>query len=119
MRGRGDEVMSRAVGRWVPGFRRLAFALLLLSAALGTHPHADTPAYGVLHNFLGPEGSSPQSGLTLKADGTIFGTTCTGGTFGDGSIFRVDLPSTVTTIHSFHASVDGACPASELLAIGD
>ena len=111
--------MKRSAVRLVPGLRRLTLALLLLSATFGSAPHADSAAYAIAHSFLGAEGSSPRSGLTLAADGKLYGVSCSGGNFSDGVAFRFDPPSTVAALHSFRAVTDGACPATELLPVAD
>jgi uncharacterized repeat protein (TIGR03803 family) len=45
----------------------------------------------VLHTFAGsPDGSQPESGLTLTGDGSLYGTTFFGGTANDsGTVFKV------------------------------
>jgi uncharacterized repeat protein (TIGR03803 family) len=49
------------------------------------------------------------SGLIATADGEFYGVTTGGGANGWGSIFRVSLTGTLTTLHSFEV-VDGAFP---------
>jgi uncharacterized repeat protein (TIGR03803 family) len=56
-----------------------------------------TPAAGggwtekLLHNFGGNEGDggAPYSGLILNAAGDLFGTTISGGNYGDGTVFEI------------------------------
>jgi uncharacterized repeat protein (TIGR03803 family) len=69
----------------------------------------------VLHNFTGgSDGGSPFAGLLL-AGSHLYGTTLTGGTSGDGVVFKVDTSRGKETIlHSF-TGTDGAGPFARLL----
>jgi len=76
---------------------------------------AAAQGHDVLVN-LRPEVGNPLSALTAAPDGSLWGTTCTGGDFGQGSVFRA-VP-TFETIHSFNG-LDGGCPAGELVQGSD
>jgi uncharacterized repeat protein (TIGR03803 family) len=57
-----------------------------------------------LATFDGPNGSTPAQsvGVTLDAQGNLFGTTKSGGTNGDGTVFEIAKGSnTITTIANF------------------
>jgi uncharacterized repeat protein (TIGR03803 family) len=44
----------------------------------------------VLHDFgNGTDGASPQAGLIFDASGNLYGTTYSGGTYGDGTVFEL------------------------------
>jgi uncharacterized repeat protein (TIGR03803 family) len=43
----------------------------------------------VLHSFAGRDGSKPEAGVILDAQGNLYGTTSTGGTYGYGTVFKV------------------------------
>lgn len=63
-----------------------------------------TPTFTTLHRFTGTngEGSDPQSAPILGSDGALYGTTNTGGTSGNGTIYRILVNGTAfTTQHSF------------------
>ena len=52
-----------------------------------------------------PNGDNPYGSVTLDGSGNLYGTTFSGGTAGDGTVFRIDKgSSTVTTIASFSGS---------------
>jgi hypothetical protein len=100
----------------------LLASLAVFTARTGA---AQAPAYAVLNSFQGsPDGANPLGGLVLGNDGTLYGTTDTGGTnqcyYGEpacGTVFAL-TPATgaswkETVIHSFAGS-DGAFPNSGL-----
>ena len=67
-----------------------------------------------LINFNGTDGSFPESDLLADAAGNLFGTTDTGGTNGDGTVFeiaKVDgiYASTPTTLVDFNG-INGRVP---------
>jgi uncharacterized repeat protein (TIGR03803 family) len=65
----------------------------------------------VLHAFKGrPDGSTPESGLTLDNGGNLYGTTPYGG-YGPGTIYRLTTDGTETILHNFaDGQNDGAYP---------
>jgi uncharacterized repeat protein (TIGR03803 family) len=69
-----------------------------------------TGAETVLYSFSGPDGSAPYWAPALGPDGSLYGTTWQGGTYGDGTVFKLD-PRTgaESVIHSFDGS-DGRYP---------
>jgi len=67
-----------------------------------------------------PDGMSPFAGLVQGADGNLYGATSSGGDFnscsleqGCGTIFKIALDGTLTTVHDFH-STDGFNPQGTL-----
>jgi uncharacterized repeat protein (TIGR03803 family) len=95
----------------------LPWLLLLLAAASGAA--AQEANIAVIHSFAqGPvweDGMEPGR-LTLGPDGLLYGTTATGGPGGGGTIFRMTLAGTVTTVHAFNGR-DGSDP-DECLVLG-
>jgi uncharacterized repeat protein (TIGR03803 family) len=65
------------------------------------------------------DGSDPYGGLVLGSDGNLYGTTRNGGTNGGGTIFRVTLGGSLTTLYSFTGGSDGAKPAATLVQAND
>ena len=54
-----------------------------------------------LHDFSGPDGSSPRHGLILASDGRYYGTTYAGGAVNGGTIFVLDAAGRLTQLHGF------------------
>ena len=64
------------------------------------------------------DGAAPSAPLIQGKDGYFYGTTQVGGTYGDGTVFKVDNTGNITTLHEFSGS-DGANPAMSLLQASD
>jgi uncharacterized repeat protein (TIGR03803 family) len=72
-----------------------------------------TNAETVLYNFGSSNGDAlfPTGGLIRDAKGNLYGTTQDGGTFGVGTVFKVDKNGTETLLHSFAGgTADGEFP---------
>jgi uncharacterized repeat protein (TIGR03803 family) len=69
----------------------------------------------VLHTFNGKDGAYAYAGLSVDGQGSLYGATASGGTYGWGVIFklspRTDGQWTETILHSFNVE-DGASPES-------
>jgi uncharacterized repeat protein (TIGR03803 family) len=75
----------------------------------------------VLYSFpgpggRGPEGEYPYGGLVRDSAGNLYGTTVSGGTYKDGTVFKLDTTGTLTVLHHFGAfSGDGTIPYAGLV----
>jgi uncharacterized repeat protein (TIGR03803 family) len=68
------------------------------------------------------DGALPISGVIQASDGTLYGTSKTGGSANFGTVFKVTLGGTLTTLHSFCAKSqcpDGIYPEAGLLHATD
>jgi uncharacterized repeat protein (TIGR03803 family) len=76
-----------------------------------------------LHVFCHTEcsdGASPYSGLTLGTNGSFYGTTISGGTNNDGTVFKITPGGTLTTLYSFcHLCGEGYAPIAGLVQAGN
>jgi uncharacterized repeat protein (TIGR03803 family) len=84
----------------------------------GSH-HAPQPGWteAVLHRFAGgADGANPEAGL-LNVNGTLYGTTYSGGAYGYGTVFAIASSGTKTVIYSFKGGSDGANPAAGLINV--
>ena len=72
----------------------------------------------VLHSFQGKDGISPSAGLILDRAGNLYGTTFFGGTYGNGTVFKLSHDTDgrwrETVLHSFR-SADGTMPGAGLI----
>ncbi|MBZ5538963.1 MAG: hypothetical protein LAN61_00440 [Acidobacteriia bacterium] len=75
----------------------------------------------VLHSFKVSgtgDGQYPFAGLMLDEAGNLYGTTQFGGTFGKGTVFKVDTSGKETVLYSFTGGADGANPRAGLVQDG-
>jgi uncharacterized repeat protein (TIGR03803 family) len=76
-----------------------------------------------LHSFCASngcaDGSNPYAGLTLTANGDLYGTTANGGAFGGGTIFKITPRGALTTLYSFSGGQDGNGPQAPLVQATD
>jgi uncharacterized repeat protein (TIGR03803 family) len=75
----------------------------------------------ILHSFTGgsSDGSGPLAGLIIDSAGNLYGTTTSGGTNGDGTVFTVSPTGTETVLYSFAGGpTDGANPVGNLVMDG-
>ena len=78
-------------------------------------------ALTTLYTFTGDtDGGDPNGGLAQDAEGNLYGTTTSyGGDFGQGTVFRVTLDGTLTTLHTFEYYGDGGDPSTGLVLGSD
>ena len=62
----------------------------------------------------GVDGANPHGGLIQASDGSLYGTTSSGGANGAGTIFKINQAGAFATLHDFAGS-DGASPVSSLI----
>jgi len=61
------------------------------------------------------DGDSPSASLLHARDGNFYGTTCQGGVFSNGTVYRISPIGVFTNLHSFNGFGDGACPYGPLM----
>lgn len=74
--------------------------------------------FSPIYSFHGSDGDTPQSGVIIGPDGSLYGTTAAGGTLGQGVVYRLQPPPiacqavlcpwTETVLHSFAGNPDGS-----------
>jgi uncharacterized repeat protein (TIGR03803 family) len=74
--------------------------------------------FATLHSFDNTDGSLPEAGLLLAANGNFYGTTLSGGAHGFGTVFEITAGGTLTTLYSFNLT-DGAYPEAGLVQATD
>jgi uncharacterized repeat protein (TIGR03803 family) len=71
----------------------------------------------VLYRFESePDGHRPFAGLT-DVNGTLYGTTESGGTYQEGTIFSISTSGSEQVLHSFGNGSDGTDPRSDLIDV--
>lgn len=77
-----------------------------------------------LHSFDGADGGNPWGALVQGTDGNLYGTTSYGGDltcnapYGCGTVFRITMSGTLSTLHSFEGP-DGSAPVAGLVEAAD
>ena len=103
----------RAVARI--GLVILVVPLCLASVSYGQGTFEVVKAFDVPF----PNGAYPAAGVVQAPDGSLFGTTRGGGAYDRGSIFKIDLIGTLTTLYSFTGGSDGASPDGGVILATD
>jgi uncharacterized repeat protein (TIGR03803 family) len=106
--------IARSV-RWVAAFDRRAGRMpQALALAARTH----SPSYKVLHSFSGlGDGYYPAAGL-IDVNGTLYGTTTSGGAYRNGTVFSITPDGKEKVLHSFGKGADGVYPRAGLIDVG-
>lgn len=79
--------------------------------------NTNTGVYMVIHTFSGEDGRTPTSGLTLGADGNLYGLTTNGGLYGEGVIFSIDPATNTYAVIAHNNEATGSKPQSTLLEL--
>ncbi len=104
---------GNAAVRWRVMNAGLILGVLLLTA-LATSP-SQAQTFTTLHSFNGAAGAYPVAGLIVGAAGNLYGTTQQGGSYGLGTVFKVDKSGKAIVLHSFKGGKsDGAFPSAGL-----
>jgi uncharacterized repeat protein (TIGR03803 family) len=113
------------------GFVTCAIAAMLAGCGGGSTPlspslshvtteNAHAPgAFDVMYSFQGApkDGETPSEAL-VGVNGTLYGTTSSGGKHGDGTVFAITTPGKETILYSFKGgSADGAAPSAPLINV--
>lgn len=76
--------------------------------------------FSLIHSFTGrADGAVPVAGLIRGTDGNLYGTTWGYNDQYAGTIFKITLTGTLTTLYSFNGTTDGALPFAPLLQAKD
>lgn len=76
--------------------------------------------FTVLYSFLGtPDGANPRGSLILDSEGNLYGTSVSGGTSNQGTVFELSPAGTETVLHAFTGGSDGGSPYAGLIRDAD
>jgi len=70
---------------------------------------AQAQTFTTLHSFDYTDGANPYAALVQATNGSLYGTTVSGGANGDGTVFKITPNGTLNSLHSFD-EVDGGSP---------
>jgi uncharacterized repeat protein (TIGR03803 family) len=81
-------------------------------------------SFTLLHSFdcnSATDGCVPTAGLIQASDGNLYGTTQSGGTFSQGTIYKITTGGAFTLLHSFdcNSATDGCIPQAGLIQAND
>ncbi len=91
----------------------LAVAILSVLAGLAGAFTTHAQSVTTIHTFNNTDGATPEGNLTLRPDGNFYSTTRAGGSFGEGTVFKVTTNGTLTTLTSFDIT-NGSNPLAGL-----
>jgi uncharacterized repeat protein (TIGR03803 family) len=87
---------------------------VLLIALWVTQSQAQT--FTTLYNFgSSGDGANPLGDIIMDGAGNLYGTTLSGGSFGQGTVWKLSSSGTETILHSFGSGGDGAAPEAGLV----
>ena len=79
----------------------VALAFILVPVVITTQP-AQAQTLTTLYSFKGqPDGAYPSAGLTRDAKANLYSTTESFGSFGGGTVFKVDVHGKETVLYNF------------------
>lgn len=80
-------------------------------------PVRNSVSFASIYSFQGaPDGSIPEAGL-IDVNGTLYGTTASGGAAGKGTVFSVTTAGVEHVLHSFGSGSDGETPLASLINV--
>ncbi len=84
-----------------------------LGVAFKVGPCRDTCPEKVMHSFgRGTDGNEPIGGVVFDEAGNFYGTTLLGGTFGNGTVYKVTPSGIETVIYNFTGGSDAVNPGA-------
>jgi uncharacterized repeat protein (TIGR03803 family) len=101
-------------------FRTAASLVLFIIATSVDTSATSRSGVDVIYTFTGgQDGASSSAALIQATDGNFYGTSCSGGAFNAGTIFKITPGGAVTILHVFTGGEDGASPFAALIQASD
>jgi len=103
-----------------PKLQSIRSSILGLAIALSSMPlgvvSAQAQTFTTLFSFNNSDGANPQASLIMDAQGSLYGTASSGGTYSFGTVFKLDPFGNETVLHSFAGNLDdGGTPVANLI----
>ena len=78
-------------------------AVIMLALATGFARAGEAQTFNDIYNFkaVGVQGIYPEGKLLIDSEGDLYGTTSAGGTYGAGTVFKLNAAGTATTYMPF------------------
>src|SRR5260370_1407206 len=83
------------------------------------YKYAPDGTFTVLHTFSGSDGLGAIAHLIQAADGNFYGTSDEGGTYGWGTVFKMNTSGTIDAEYSFNSSTTGGYPTWPVIQASD
>jgi uncharacterized repeat protein (TIGR03803 family) len=80
---------------------------------------ADGSVFSVIHSFDSTDGSTPQASLVQGSDGTLYGTTSSGGGGGVGTVFKISTDGSGFGVMRTFGGTSGSTPQASLVQGSD
>jgi uncharacterized repeat protein (TIGR03803 family) len=107
----GREHIMKRNGLWHVAWQSLVTTSAVLCVIVTlTLSAAAASKYTTLYKFKGGKDGSSPSGLIFDAAGNLYGTTSGGGTYGAGTVFKLDKAGSKSVLYNFTGGNDGANP---------
>ena len=107
--------LARHLAIKVTGTATLAIVFELL---LVLTPAAQSQTLDLIHKFENADGAHPNAGLTIDAQGRLYGTTAQGGASNFGTVFRLTHVGSgwvENVLYEFRGGTDGMTPLSRVI----
>jgi uncharacterized repeat protein (TIGR03803 family) len=91
--------------------------LMVLLALSGLGVNGQQSIVTILYSFAGTNGENPEGHLIEGRDGSLYGTTRTGGQYGYGTVYKMTLSGSVTTLYTFsmYNGTNGSVPEAPVI----
>ncbi len=108
MQGKGFNLLAQRNRLEAPRLPRLICNLVLFCAAAAIAARAQNVFFTTLANFDGANGAGLSGPLVLASDGNFYGTANGGGSYSEGTVFKITPSGVLTSVYSFCAQT--GCP---------
>jgi uncharacterized repeat protein (TIGR03803 family) len=123
----GDLTLLHAFGGADGDYPNAGLVLDAANAVYGTTQYGGAYGHGAVYKVNsagketveysfdgGTDGAYPNGGLVQDAEGNLYGTANQGGTYNDGTIFKITTSGQFTVLYSFRGGLSGANPYADL-----
>src|ERR1700734_72811 len=95
---------------------KIILTLCVTLLAFFTLPSGQAQSFDLVYTFNGVVGANPRGSLLLDSLGNSYGTTSSGGSNLEGTVFKVSPSGKATRLYSFTGGTDGRAPSAGVIA---